>query len=86
MRERIGLLLDPGIFVDRYQVHRSYNFGSAEAIVKRPVVAADAIAIRSMMNLGISFDHRILDGGEALRFLNVVKKRLEDADPGTSLG
>jgi 2-oxoisovalerate dehydrogenase E2 component (dihydrolipoyl transacylase) len=67
-------------------VNRSYIFGSAEAIVKRSVVADDAIAIRGMMNLGISFDHRILDGESALRFLNAVKKRLEDVDPGTSLG
>ena len=51
---------------------------SAEAIVKRPVVVNDAIAIRSMMNLEVSFDHRILDGGAALRFLNAVKRRLED--------
>ena len=54
---------------------------SAEAIVKRPVVVGDAgseaIAIRSMMNLEVSFDHRILDGGTALRFLNSVKSRLE---------
>ncbi|MDP9479588.1 MAG: 2-oxo acid dehydrogenase subunit E2, partial [Actinomycetota bacterium] len=49
----------------------------AEAIVKRPVVVDDAIAIRSMMNLEVSFDHRILDGGVALRFLNAVKRRLE---------
>jgi len=51
---------------------------SAEAIVKRPVVVNDAIAIRSMMNLEISFDHRIFDGGVALRFLNSVKRRLQD--------
>lgn len=50
---------------------------SAEAIVKRPVVINDAIAIRSMMNLEVSFDHRILDGGAALKFLNAVKRRLE---------
>jgi 2-oxoisovalerate dehydrogenase E2 component (dihydrolipoyl transacylase) len=50
---------------------------SAEAIVKRPVVVHDAIAVRSMMNLEVSFDHRILDGGTALRFLGAVKKRLE---------
>ena len=49
----------------------------AEAVVKRPVVIDDAIAIRSMMNLEVSFDHRILDGGAALRFLNAVKRRLE---------
>jgi len=56
---------------------------SAEAIVKRPVVIDDAIAIRSMMNLEVSFDHRILDGGAALRFLNAVKRRLEAYEPGT---
>jgi 2-oxoisovalerate dehydrogenase E2 component (dihydrolipoyl transacylase) len=54
---------------------------SAEAIVKRPVVIDDAIAIRSMMNLEVSFDHRILDGGAALRFLNAVKRRLEAHGP-----
>src|SRR5215203_5985096 len=43
---------------------------SAEAILKRPVVIDDAIAVRSMMNLEVSFDHRVLDGGTALKFLN----------------
>jgi 2-oxoisovalerate dehydrogenase E2 component (dihydrolipoyl transacylase) len=57
----------------------------AEAIVKRPVVIDDAIAIRSMMNLEISFDHRILDGGAALRFLNTVKRRLEGYGPEGSV-
>jgi 2-oxoisovalerate dehydrogenase E2 component (dihydrolipoyl transacylase) len=50
---------------------------SAEAVVKRPAVVDDAIAVRSMMNLEVSFDHRVLDGGAALRFLNAVKWRLE---------
>jgi 2-oxoisovalerate dehydrogenase E2 component (dihydrolipoyl transacylase) len=59
---------------------------SAEAVVKRPVVADDAIAIRSMMNLEVSFDHRILDGGAALRFLNAVKRRLEGYTPESSIG
>ena len=54
---------------------------SAEAIVKRPVVIEYAIAIRSMMNLEVSFDHRILDGGAALKFLNAVKQRLEAYGP-----
>ena len=57
----------------------------AEAVVKRPVVVEDAggeaIAIRSMMNLEVSFDHRILDGGAALKFLNAVKGRLEGYGP-----
>ena len=58
----------------------------AEAVVKRPVVVDDAIAIRSMMNLEVSFDHRILDGGVALRFLNAVKRRLEAYGPESSIG
>jgi 2-oxoisovalerate dehydrogenase E2 component (dihydrolipoyl transacylase) len=57
----------------------------AEAIVKRPVVIDDAIAIRSMMNLEISFDHRVLDGGAALRFLNAVKRRLEGYGPDAGI-
>src|SRR5215218_946924 len=59
---------------------------SAEAIVKRPVVVDDAIAIRSMMNLEVSFDHRVLDGGAALRFLNAVKGRLEAHGPESGIG
>jgi 2-oxoisovalerate dehydrogenase E2 component (dihydrolipoyl transacylase) len=56
-----------------------------EAIVKRPVVVDDAIAIRSMLNLCLSFDHRILDGVTAGRFLQSVKRRLESWGPGSSL-
>jgi len=59
---------------------------SAEAIVKRPVVIDDAIAVRSMMNLEVSFDHRVLDGGAALKFLNAVKRRLEDYGPESRVG
>src|SRR3712207_6458633 len=59
---------------------------SAEAIIKRPVVIDDALAVRSMMNLEVSFDHRVLDGGGALRFLNAVKRRLEGIDPQSGIG
>ena len=63
---------------------------SAEAVVKRPVViddgGTDAIAVRSMMNLEVSFDHRILDGGAALKFLNAVKRRLEAYGPESGIG
>ena len=49
-----------------------------DAIVKRPVVTdGDAIAIRSMMNLCLSFDHRVLDGVSAARFLQGVRRWLE---------
>jgi 2-oxoisovalerate dehydrogenase E2 component (dihydrolipoyl transacylase) len=52
---------------------------SMEAIVKRPMVIADAIAIRSMMNICLSFDHRIVDGLMAGRFNQTVKAALEQA-------
>jgi 2-oxoisovalerate dehydrogenase E2 component (dihydrolipoyl transacylase) len=48
-----------------------------ESIVKRPVVVGEMIAIRSMMNCCISFDHRVVDGAEAAQFLGVLKKSLE---------
>ena len=50
---------------------------TTEAVQKRPVVRDDAIAIRSMMNLCLSFDHRINDGSESSAFLQAVKSRLE---------
>ena len=50
---------------------------NTEAIVKRPIVKDEEILIRSMMNLCLTFDHRILDGSEASRFLSDVKKKLE---------
>lgn len=50
---------------------------TTEAVQKRPVVINDAIAIRSMMNLCMSFDHRINDGAESSAFMQSVKRRLE---------
>ena len=58
---------------------------TTEAIQKRPVVRDDAIAIRSMMNVCMSFDHRINDGAESGAFLQAVKSRLEAMGPGTSI-
>ncbi|MBC9821065.1 2-oxoglutarate dehydrogenase, E2 component, dihydrolipoamide succinyltransferase [Terrabacter sp. MAHUQ-38] len=53
------------------------------AIVKRPVVVTDSdggetIAVRSMMYLALSYDHRIVDGADAARFLGTMKTRLEE--------
>ncbi len=48
-----------------------------ESIVKRPVVIDDMIAVRSMVNLCLSLDHRILDGVICGRFLQRVKENLE---------
>ena len=59
---------------------------TTEAVVKRPVVRADdAIAIRSMMNVCMSLDHRVVDGAVASGFLSDLKKRLEAMGPVGSL-
>ena len=58
---------------------------STEAVVQRPVIINNAIAIRSMMNLCMSFDHRIVDGAEASAFLKSVKDRLEAIGPDTPI-
>ena len=63
---------------------------TTEAIVKRPVVlsdetGADTIAVRSMMNVGLAFDHRVCDGAEAGGFLNAVKSRLEAITQETAI-
>ena len=60
-------------------------------ITKRPAVVQnaegdDSIAIRSMMYLFLSYDHRLVDGGDAARFLTFMKKRLEDGAFEAELG
>lgn len=63
---------------------------SMEAIVKRPrvmeVEGEDVIAIRHMMNMTCSFDHRVLDGAQVGFFLADVRKALEEWDANTPLG
>jgi 2-oxoisovalerate dehydrogenase E2 component (dihydrolipoyl transacylase) len=54
-----------------------------ESIVKRAVVIGDAIAVRHMMNLCLSFDHRIIDGMMAGQFLTFMKRGLEDWTPAS---
>jgi 2-oxoisovalerate dehydrogenase E2 component (dihydrolipoyl transacylase) len=54
---------------------------STEAIKKRPVVVDDSVVIRPMMNLTMSFDHRIIDGLAASRFLNDVQRGIEEWSP-----
>ena len=60
-------------------------------VTKRPVVVTDAngqdaISIRSMVYLALSYDHRLVDGADASRFLVDVKARLEDANFDAVLG
>ena len=49
---------------------------TTEAIVRRPVVIGEGIAVRHMMNMCLSFDHRIVDGMMAGQFLGYVRRRL----------
>ncbi|MXY47129.1 MAG: 2-oxo acid dehydrogenase subunit E2 [Chloroflexi bacterium] len=58
---------------------------TTEAVVKRAVVIEDAIAIRAMMNVCLTFDHRIMDGAEASAFTNAVKRRLEAITDDTGI-
>ncbi len=61
------------------------------AVVKRPMVVADgdgneAISVRSMMYLAMSYDHRLVDGADAARFLSAMKARLEEGAFDADLG
>ncbi len=61
------------------------------AMVKRPVVVTDQfgndnIAIRDMMYLSLTYDHRLIDGAVAARFLSAIKARLEEGDFGGEFG
>ncbi|HLR83595.1 MAG TPA: 2-oxoglutarate dehydrogenase, E2 component, dihydrolipoamide succinyltransferase, partial [Nocardioidaceae bacterium] len=61
------------------------------AVVKRPVVVSDGegsdtIAVRSMVYLPLTYDHRLIDGADAGRFLTTIKKRLEEGKFEPDLG
>ncbi|SCW76823.1 2-oxoisovalerate dehydrogenase E2 component (dihydrolipoyl transacylase) [Paenibacillus tianmuensis] len=58
---------------------------SVEAIVKRPVVIDNMIAVRDRMNICLSLDHRVLDGLVCGRFLQSVKQKIEDYGTDTGL-
>lgn len=65
--------------------HPQAGIMTTEAAQQRPVVINNAIAVRWMMNLCLSFDHRINDGAEAGAFLQSVKSRLEACDGDTPI-
>jgi 2-oxoglutarate dehydrogenase E2 component (dihydrolipoamide succinyltransferase) len=60
------------------------------ALVKRPVVVqerlGEIIAVRDMVYLSLTYDHRLLDSADAARFLALVKTRLETGDFGAEFG
>ncbi|MHB9145090.1 MAG: dihydrolipoamide acetyltransferase family protein [Symbiobacteriia bacterium] len=100
-RARAGKLTLDDISGGTFTVDNTGSFGSVasapiinppqaailtiEAITPRPVVRNDAIAIRQMVNLCMSFDHRVVDGLAAGHFLQAVKRRLENYTPDTPL-
>jgi len=51
---------------------------AVSSIVKQPVVRDDQIVIRSIVKMTLSSDHRIIDGALAARFVNAIRKRLEE--------
>ena len=51
---------------------------AVSATAKKPVVRDDKLAIRSVMKMTLSSDHRLIDGAMAARFVNEIKKNLED--------
>ena len=65
--------------------HPQAGILTTEAVQQRPMVINDAIAIRWMMNLCLSFDHRINDGAESGAFMQSVKSRLEAMDGDTPI-
>ncbi|MDE2959527.1 MAG: dihydrolipoamide acetyltransferase family protein [Chloroflexota bacterium] len=65
--------------------HPQAGILTTEAVQQRPVVINDAIAIRWIMNLCLSFDHRINDGAESGAFMQSVKARLEAMDGDTPI-
>jgi 2-oxoisovalerate dehydrogenase E2 component (dihydrolipoyl transacylase) len=56
---------------------------TTESILRRPVVIGEGIAVRHMMNMCLSFDHRIIDGMMAGQFLGSIKARLEAWSPAS---
>lgn len=100
-RTREGKLTQDDITGGTFTVNNTGSFGSiqstpiinypqaailsVEAIVKRPIIYNNMIAIRDMVNLCLSLDHRILDGLVCGRFLQSVKQKIEAISADTKL-
>ena len=50
------------------------------AIQRRPVAVGDAVVVRSMMYLALTYDHRLIDGRDAVLFLIKIKESIEDPE------
>ncbi len=78
-------LTNPGVFGSIFSMP-IINYPQAailatDAIVRRPVVMGEGIAVREIMHLGIAFDHRVFDGAVAMQFLTHIKRQLEEFAP-----
>ncbi|MCJ7502289.1 MAG: 2-oxo acid dehydrogenase subunit E2, partial [Acidobacteriia bacterium] len=51
---------------------------AVSSLMKQPVVRDDQIAIRSLMKMTLSSDHRIIDGALAAQFINAIRQKLEE--------
>src|SRR5207245_5199681 len=82
VQESTFSITNPGVFGGLFglPVISQPNVGilGLGAIEKRPVVVDDAIAIRSMCYVTLSYDHRVVDGAIAHQFLHKVKETLEN--------
>jgi 2-oxoisovalerate dehydrogenase E2 component (dihydrolipoyl transacylase) len=78
-------LTNPGIFGSVFSMpiinYPQAAILAADAIVRRPVVVGEGIAIREIMHLGLAFDHRVFDGAVGMQFLTRIKQQLEEFAP-----
>ena len=58
--------------------HTHAPYTGMHGIFKRPVVIGDKVEIRPMMYVALTYDHRIVDGGQAVGFLKDIKNAVED--------
>ncbi|HYM68359.1 MAG TPA: dihydrolipoamide acetyltransferase family protein [bacterium] len=78
-------LTNAGVYGSIYSMpiinHPQAAILSTDAVVRRPAVVGEGIAIREIMNVGLGFDHRVFDGALAMQFLTHVKRQLEEFAP-----
>jgi 2-oxoglutarate dehydrogenase E2 component (dihydrolipoamide succinyltransferase) len=80
-----GALFDtPVVFLPQVAILGTGIVSKKPAVIQ--VDGSDVIAVRSMVYFALSYDHRIVDGADAARFLSAVKARLEEADFDGDLG
>jgi 2-oxoisovalerate dehydrogenase E2 component (dihydrolipoyl transacylase) len=78
-------LTNPGVFGSIISMpiinHPQAAILVTDAVVRRPVVVGEAIAVREVMHLGLAFDHRVFDGAVGVQFLTHIKQQLEEFAP-----